>query len=86
MLFIIECPKGTFGENCSEQCPDIMYGEFCAKRCDCKANQVCNRVDGCIGILLFHFNYSNAFVKILTSFRNKWWFLKPLLTLLSSYM
>uniref|UniRef100_K1PAH1 Uncharacterized protein n=1 Tax=Magallana gigas TaxID=29159 RepID=K1PAH1_MAGGI len=43
-----KCPKGTFGENCSEQCPDNMYGELCAKRCDCKANQVCNRVDGCI--------------------------------------
>uniref|UniRef100_A0A8W8ITR1 Uncharacterized protein n=2 Tax=Magallana gigas TaxID=29159 RepID=A0A8W8ITR1_MAGGI len=43
-----QCPKGTFGENCSTQCPDNMYGESCAKRCDCKANQVCNRVDGCI--------------------------------------
>lgn len=55
MLFIIECPKGSFGENCSTQCPDNMYGESCAKRCDCKANQVCNRVDGCIGIYFISF-------------------------------
>lgn len=60
MVFIIECPKGTYGENCSVQCPDNMYGELCAKRCDCKANQVCNRVDGCKGIFKISFQLSKC--------------------------
>lgn len=45
-----ECPKGTFGKNCSIQCPKSMYGQFCATKCDCKENQQCHRVLGCIGI------------------------------------
>lgn len=50
MLFIIECPKGTYGLNCSRRCPTNMYGNLCAKICNCNGSQVCNHVDGCIGI------------------------------------
>lgn len=70
-FFIIECPKGTFGDNCSAQCPDNMYGDLCVEKCKCEKNQVCNRVRGCIGILLFYFNYFKASVKLIISFRNK---------------
>uniref|UniRef100_A0A8W8IV69 Uncharacterized protein n=1 Tax=Magallana gigas TaxID=29159 RepID=A0A8W8IV69_MAGGI len=44
----VKCPKGTYGENCSEICPVNLYGELCLKRCDCKPNEDCNRVHGCL--------------------------------------
>ncbi|XP_052705640.1 multiple epidermal growth factor-like domains protein 10 [Crassostrea angulata] len=44
----VKCPKGTYGENCSEICPVNLYGELCLERCDCKPNEDCNRVHGCL--------------------------------------
>lgn len=54
MKFVIECPKGTYGENCSEICPVNLYGELCLERCDCKPNEDCNRVHGCLPSIIVY--------------------------------
>ncbi|XP_065925405.1 N-acetylglucosamine-1-phosphodiester alpha-N-acetylglucosaminidase-like isoform X2 [Magallana gigas] len=44
----MKCPIGTYGENCTENCPDGKYGEFCLQQCECKMNQQCNFMFGCL--------------------------------------
>lgn len=53
----IECLNSINGTNCETRCPDNMYGKLCSQRCECKRNQQCDRILGCIGIsfLLFDF-------------------------------
>lgn len=34
-IFFIECPAGTFGDNCSTMCPDNYFGRFCDEECHC---------------------------------------------------
>ncbi|XP_062610921.1 cell death abnormality protein 1-like, partial [Saccostrea cucullata] len=42
------CPSGWFGKNCSQQCPKNTYGELCDRSCNCKSNETCNHVLGCL--------------------------------------
>lgn len=46
----VECPIGTYGENCTETCPHGKFGEFCLQPCECEINQLCNFMFGCLGI------------------------------------
>lgn len=50
-FLIVECPIGSYGENCSQNCPDEKYGEFCLQQCNCTTNQRCNFMFGCLGIV-----------------------------------
>nr|XP_022335802.1 multiple epidermal growth factor-like domains protein 11 isoform X1 [Crassostrea virginica] len=44
----IACPKGTFGEDCSEECPTDKYGELCSNECHCRPTEPCDPIHGCI--------------------------------------
>lgn len=44
----MKCPDGSYGENCTETCPYGMYGELCSQECECKMNQQCNFIFGCL--------------------------------------
>ncbi|XP_062585007.1 uncharacterized protein LOC134246650 [Saccostrea cucullata] len=46
----LECPFGSFGQNCMEQCISGFYGRLCGNACSCEAHK-CNRVDGCPKVL-----------------------------------
>ena len=52
-FYILACPRGTYGLNCSDKCPEDLYGLFCGQKCKCSTGQYCDPVDGCSGILNF---------------------------------
>ncbi|CAG2203896.1 unnamed protein product [Mytilus edulis] len=43
-----ECPEGRRGNNCQDDCDDNFFGLRCKGRCNCKQNETCNKVHGCI--------------------------------------
>lgn len=51
-FYILACPGGTYGSNCST-CPEDWYGLLCGQKCNCNTDQYCDPVDGCSGILNF---------------------------------
>ena len=46
MLYLIECPAGFLGDNCSISCPYPSYGKLCNHMCGC-AKSSCHHVYGC---------------------------------------
>lgn len=44
------CPPGTYGDNCSTECPNQHYGENCGLKCNCRPDQKCHTLHGCISI------------------------------------
>ena len=57
--FSLACPKGTFGDDCSEECPTDKYGELCSNECHCRPTEQCDPYHGCIstcnGSLILNF-------------------------------
>ena len=47
MYDFAECPKGSYGQNCTKTCVYPKYGWLCYQTCDCADFQYCNLVDGC---------------------------------------
>lgn len=45
--YFIECPNGTYGQNCTQICQPSFYGKLCSEKCDC-TNSSCHHVYGCI--------------------------------------
>ncbi|KAK3104482.1 hypothetical protein FSP39_003153 [Pinctada imbricata] len=46
-MFIIACPAGTYGGNCSLICPKGYYGTLCRKKCECENDEICHSITGC---------------------------------------
>lgn len=46
MLYLIECPAGFLGDNCSISCPYPSYGTLCNQMCGCSKSS-CHHVFGC---------------------------------------
>lgn len=44
------CPPGTYGDNCSTECPNQHYGENCGLKCNCRPDEKCHTLHGCISI------------------------------------
>lgn len=65
--FVVECLKGTYETNCETKCPDNMYGQLCSQECQCKRNQMCDRISGCIGISVFIINFDYKIIYIKTA-------------------
>lgn len=45
ILFILDCPSGFYGVNCSNVCSTPYYGVGCAMKCECVP---CDRIYGCL--------------------------------------
>lgn len=45
---ILECPAGTFDNNCTVKCPEGYYGNICAEKCNCSRYETCHPLKGCI--------------------------------------
>lgn len=46
-LFLIDCPIGYFGNNCSSPCRYPNYGKECQHNCSHCGNETCNSTFGC---------------------------------------
>ncbi|XP_078325448.1 uncharacterized protein LOC111127265 isoform X5 [Crassostrea virginica] len=46
----MECPKGSYGQNCTKTCVYPKYGWLCYQTCDCADFEYCNLVDGCLNV------------------------------------
>ena len=52
--YIIACPPGFFGTNCSVQCPSPSFGLHCLNECNCSQSE-CDPEQGCS-------KYGNMFI------------------------
>lgn len=48
LIIVIECPNGSYGRNCSKTCVIPKYGWLCYETCECKDNEYCDIVSGCL--------------------------------------
>nr|XP_022327968.1 uncharacterized protein LOC111127188 isoform X1 [Crassostrea virginica] len=46
----MECPKGSYGQNCIKTCVYPKYGWLCYQTCECADFEYCNLVDGCLNV------------------------------------
>lgn len=46
-FIFLECPIGSFGEDCEENCPYPQYGDYCQSTCYCSKDG-CHYSHGCI--------------------------------------
>ena len=46
----LDCPPGTFGDNCTTSCPNRHYGDHCGLKCECTSDERCDPVIGCVSI------------------------------------
>lgn len=44
-IFLLECPAGYYGTNCSKVCLASYYGIRCVTKCECSP---CHHVYGCM--------------------------------------
>lgn len=44
LLFIVACPSGYHGDNCTSMCPTNTYGDSCGHKCTCSP---CHHIYGC---------------------------------------
>uniref|UniRef100_K1PIG9 Multiple epidermal growth factor-like domains 6 n=1 Tax=Magallana gigas TaxID=29159 RepID=K1PIG9_MAGGI len=44
----LECPNGSHGRNCSKTCVIPKYGWLCYETCECKNDEYCDIVSGCL--------------------------------------
>lgn len=58
---LLDCPKGTWSDNCSKPCPRLRFGRKCLQTCSCDEN-MCDAVTGC--------NDSSEFCKIVYTCTN----------------
>lgn len=55
ILFLLECPAGTYGVNCSEACPEGYYGRLCKDVCPLQCDQTCDVISGeCPGNMIIN--------------------------------
>lgn len=45
-MYVLECPPGTFGLNCTGTCVPYYFGRLCRSKCDCPLHQ-CDLKLGC---------------------------------------
>ena len=50
-FYILACPRGTYGLNCSDNCPEDWYGLLCGQKYHCSTDQYCDLVHGCSGFI-----------------------------------
>lgn len=48
LIIVIECPNGSYGRNCSKTCVIPKYGWLCYETCECKNDEYCDIVSGCL--------------------------------------
>lgn len=59
-FFILVCPLGYIGLNCSFRCRYPAFGQFCQNKCYCLQFH-CDHRTGCKGIYFFIGNYVHVF-------------------------